>query len=123
MVNMKKEEEAIDTLINCFQSHKCTWNVTSGDYKDQNRKSRSSQRRFSRNFSKFTGKHLRQSLSFNKVAGLKAATLLKQRLWHRCFPMNFVKFLRTPFLQSTSERLLLKVFPLEELDMYVSTRM
>ena len=25
------------------------------------------------------------------------ATLLKKRLWHRCFPVNFVKFLRTPF--------------------------
>ena len=27
------------------------------------------------------------------------ATLLKKRLWHRCFPVNFVKFLRTPLLQ------------------------
>ena len=27
---------------------------------------------------------------FNKVAGL--------RLWHRCFPVNFAKFLRTSFL-------------------------
>ena len=26
------------------------------------------------------------------------ATLLKNRLWHRCLPVNFVKFLRTPFL-------------------------
>ena len=25
------------------------------------------------------------------------ATLLKKRLWHKCFPVNFVKFLRTPF--------------------------
>ena len=25
------------------------------------------------------------------------ATLLKKRLWHRCFPVNFVKFIRTPF--------------------------
>ena len=24
--------------------------------------------------------------------------LLKKSLWHRCFPVNFVKFLRTPFL-------------------------
>ena len=31
--------EVIDTLINCFQSHECLWNVSSGDYKDQNRKS------------------------------------------------------------------------------------
>ena len=25
-----------------------------------------------------------------------------KRLWHRCFPVNFVKFLRTPFLQNSS---------------------
>ena len=42
-----------------------------------------------RNFAKFTVKHLGQSLLFNEVAGL--------RLWHRCFPVNFVKFLRSPF--------------------------
>ena len=28
--------------------------------------------------------------------------LLKMRLWHRCFPVNFAKFLRTFFLQNTS---------------------
>ena len=49
-----------------------------------------------RNIVKFTGKHLCQSLFFDKVACLRPATLLKKRLWHRCFPMNFVKFLRTP---------------------------
>ena len=49
-----------------------------------------------RNFVKFTGKHLCQGLLFNKVVGLRAATLLKKRLWHRCFPVNFVKLLRTP---------------------------
>ena len=42
-----------------------------------------------RNFVKFTGKQLCQSLFFNKVAGLRPATLLKKRLWHRCFPVNF----------------------------------
>ena len=51
-----------------------------------------------RNFSKFTGNHLCQSLFFNKVAGLRPATLLKNRLWHKCFSVNFAKFLRTPFL-------------------------
>ena len=51
------------------------------------------------------GKRLCQSLFFNKVAGLRTATLLKKRLWHRCFPVNFAKFLRAPFLQNTSERL------------------
>ena len=60
-----------------------------------------------KNFAKFTGKHLGQSLLFNKVAGLRSATLLKKRLWHRCFSVNFVKFLRTPFLQNTLGRLLL----------------
>ena len=49
-----------------------------------------------RNFAKLTGKHLCQGLFFNKVAGLRAATLLKRRLWHRYFPVNFVRFLRTP---------------------------
>ena len=49
-----------------------------------------------KNFAKFTGKHLCQSLFFNKVAGLRPATLLKKRLWHRCFPVNFAKLLRTP---------------------------
>ena len=34
---------------------------------------------------------------FNKVAGLKPATLLKKRLRHSCFPVNFAKFLRKPF--------------------------
>ena len=40
------------------------------------------------------------------------ATLLKKRLWHRRFPVNFVKFLRTSFLQNTSGRLLLTFFGL-----------
>ena len=44
-----------------------------------------------KNFTKFTGKHLCQSVFFNKE------TLLKKRLWHRYFPVDFVKFLRTPF--------------------------
>ena len=32
---------------------------------------------------------------------------VKKRLWHKCFPVNLAKFLRTPFLQNTSGRLLL----------------
>ena len=51
-----------------------------------------------RNFAKFTGKHLCQSLFFIKVEGLGPATLLKKRLWYRCFFVNFAKFLRTTFL-------------------------
>ena len=45
-----------------------------------------------RNFAKFTGKHLCQSLFFNKVAGF----------WFQVFPVNFAKFLRTLFLTNTS---------------------
>ena len=52
-------------------------------------------------------KHLWQSLFFNKVAGLRSETLLKKRLWHRCFPVKFAKSLRKRFLQNTSGRLLL----------------
>ena len=59
-----------------------------------------------RNLAKFTGK-LCQGLFLNEVAGLRPTTLLKKRLWHRCFPVIFEKFLRTPFLQNTSGRLLL----------------
>ena len=47
-----------------------------------------------RNFAKFTEKHLCQSHFLNKVSGLRPA---KKRLWHRCFPVNFAKFLRTAF--------------------------
>ena len=38
---------------------------------------------------------------------LGPASLLKKRLWYRCFPVNFVKFLKTSFLQNTSCRLFL----------------
>ena len=50
-----------------------------------------------RNFAKFTGKHLCQSLYFNKVASLRPGTSFKKRLWHKCFPVNFAEFLRTHF--------------------------
>ena len=77
--------------------------------------SRSSQQRYSvmkvvlKNFAKYKGKYLCQSLFFNKFAGLRPATLLKKRLWHRCFPVNSAKFLRTPFLQDTIGQLFLEL--------------
>ena len=55
-----------------------------------------------KNLTKVTGKLLCQSLFVNKAEGLSPATLLRKRVWHRCFPVNFVKFLRTPFSQNTS---------------------
>ena len=62
-----------------------------------------------RNFAKFTGKQLCRRLFFNKVAGLGFATLLTKNFWYRFFPVNFAKFLRTPFIQNTSGRLLLEL--------------
>ena len=54
-----------------------------------------------KSFIKFTGKQLCKSLFSNKVAGLRPETLSKKRLWHRCFPVNFAKLLRTTFFYST----------------------
>ena len=45
----------------------------------------------------------------NKVAGLTPATLLKKRLWYKCFPVNFVKFSWALLSQNTSGRLLLSL--------------
>ena len=67
-----------------------------------------------RNFTKFTGKHLCQSPFFNKVADLRPEILLEKRLWHRCFSVNFAKFLRTSFLIEHLRRLLLLVFHVED---------
>ena len=36
-----------------------------------------------------------------RVSSFEALTLFKKRLWHECFPVNFVKFLKAPFLQNS----------------------
>ena len=54
-------------------------------------------------------------------ADQRPATLLKKRLWHKCFPVNFARFLRTPFLQSTSGRLLLSVNKFSKLSIKVAS--
>ena len=46
-----------------------------------------------KSFTKFTAKHLCQSLNF-----------FKKRLRHRCYSVNIVKYLRTLFLQATVSR-------------------
>ena len=61
------------------------------------------------NFAKFTGKHLFQSLFFKKVADLRPSSLLKKRLWHMCFPVNFAKFPRIPILTEYLRWLLLNI--------------
>ena len=55
-----------------------------------------------KNFTKFTGKHLCRSL-------LRPAALFKKRHRHRCFPVNFTKFLRTSFFIERLWWLLLEV--------------
>ena len=70
-------------------------------------------------FAKFSGKHLCQSLFLNKVAGLRPAISLKKdsdagkkkRLCfikkRLCFPVNFVRFLRTSLFSEDLRWLLL----------------
>ena len=48
-----------------------------------------------KNFTKFTGKPLCWSLLL-----IKLQAFIKKRLWHRYFHLNFVKFLRTWFVQN-----------------------
>ena len=57
------------------------------------------------NFANFTGEYLCWSLFFSKVAGLQ---LYYKTLQHRCFPVKFVKFLRTPFFTEHLRWLLLE---------------
>ena len=94
-------------MINVFGNFKWIGGIRSSHRRCSVRKS------VLRNFTKFTGKYKCQSLFFNKVAGLRPATLLKKRLWYRCFPVIFMKFLRTRFLQNTSGRLLLLLNAIE----------
>ena len=53
-----------------------------------------------RNFAKFTGKHLCQSLFFNNVAGLKACNFIEKDNLAQVFSMNFAKFLNTFFYRT-----------------------
>ena len=52
-----------------------------------------------KNFGKFT----------ENACARVSATLLKKRLWQRYFPVNFAKFLRTPFLTTHLRWLLLSL--------------
>ena len=49
------------------------------------------------------------------------ATLSKKRLQHRCFPSNFTKFLRTPFVKNICERLRLNDVVMSGLILQVTT--
>ena len=98
-------------LLSCSNFFLQSWVYNKRISANSTAKIRSSHRKCSgkkcvlRNFAKFTGKDLCQSLFCDKVA-----TLLNKILWHRSFPVNFANFLRTPFLQNAFRRLLLSVF-------------
>ena len=47
-------------------------------------------------------KTLCQNFFFNKVKGWRFAALLKKILRRRCLLVNYVKFLRAPYIQNTS---------------------
>ena len=71
-----------------------------------------------RNFTKFAGKHLFQNLFLNKVADQGPATLFRKRLWHRCFPANLAKFLRTSFIIEHLWWLFLKIFTISAVQVF-----
>ena len=45
------------------------------------------------------------------MLGFRTATLFEKRLWHKCFPFNFVKFLRIPIFCETASGNILAEFP------------
>ena len=55
-----------------------------------------------RNFAKFTGKHLCQSLFFNKIAGLRPATLREKETYvsDNCLSQNGFLFTKLGILSS-----------------------
>ena len=58
-------------------------------------------KRVLRNFPKFTWKHLCQSLLFNKVAGLRPATLLKRETLAQVFSSEFCDISENTFFHRT----------------------
>ena len=51
---------------------------------------------------KFCGKTPVLEPLFSKVASLEASNFIKNRLQHRCFPVNITKFLRKCYLKNTT---------------------
>ena len=60
-----------------------------------------------KNSAEFTRKHLYRN--FDKIKLRRCATSLKASIQHRCFLVNFAKFVRIPILQNTTGQLLLVI--------------
>ena len=104
---MEKNAKRFVELFKNFASYIHTFSLT-GNFENSRKKGNKREKKLTfrstppevfykkgvlKNFAKFTGKHLCQSLFFNKVR----ATLLKMRLCHRCFNVTFARFLGTTF--------------------------
>ena len=80
--------------------------------------------RGSKKFRKFHRKALVLDFLFDKVASLKAYNFIKNRIQHRCFPIKFANFLRTPYFTKHFQWLLLKIMNsnncLRDLPIFVS---
>ena len=66
-----------------------------------------------RNFAKFTGNTCARDSFLIKLQALslRPAPFLKKSLWHKCFPVNFAKFLRAPFFTKYLWWLHMSLFP------------
>ena len=73
-----------------------------------------------KSYEKFPRKHLFWILFLIKLHSLRPASSLKKRLQPRCFSMNFAIFLRMPFLQNTSGRLLVSILMQNETETILS---
>ena len=59
-----------------------------------------------RNFAKFTRKYLYQSIFYERCR-LEACNFIKKQIRHKCFSVDFAKFLRTPLFAEHLQWLLL----------------
>ena len=59
-------------------------------------------------------------ISQNSQEAMRPATLFKKKLSHRCFPVNFGKYLRTPFFTEHLRWLLpsISFFTIKEIEMH-----
>ena len=65
--------------------------------------------RCSKKFRKFHQKTAALEFLFNKAEGPQPCNFIKKRLQHRCFPVKFVKSLKTPFSTVHLGQLLFKI--------------
>ena len=91
----KKEKKIFDETKNVSRRHRRS--RSQRFYKEDTLK----------NFAKWTEKQIYLIFFFDKVVGLQVATLLKERLHCKCFPVKFAKLLRKSILHNTFRRLLL----------------